>query len=52
MYNSTIAAELKYIVKIREREGQRVDFDSDQEGHSKIDYRLSIIDIDFPEALH
>ena len=36
-------------VKLREREGQRVDSGSLL---SIIDCRLSIIDIDFPEALH
>ena len=43
---------LKYyiIVKLREREGHRVDQEVTQ--RSFIDYRLSIIDIDFPDALH
>ena len=38
-----------YIVKLREREGQRVDSGSRL---SIVNCRLSIIDIDFPEALH
>ena len=36
-------------VKLREREGQRVDSGSQL---SIIDCRLLIVDIDFPEALH
>ena len=37
-------------VKLREREGHGVD--SGSQTKVIIDYRLSIIDIDFPDALH
>ena len=40
---------LRIFVKLREREGQRVDSRSRL---SIVNCRLSIIDIDFPEALH